>query len=174
MQAGLQAMPRCSLSYAKIMQTESRDASWLASYAEVQLILCKDIKNMRLRQLLSKKPVVISLFFSSLRQFLMISTFFYLFTFLPFHHLHPRRHERKTINYANCHNKNTPTATTKMRQLPQQKCANCHNENAPTATTKMRQLPQRKRASCHNENAPTATTKTRQLPQRKRANCHNR
>ena len=27
---------------AKIMQAESRDASLLASYAEVQLILCKD------------------------------------------------------------------------------------------------------------------------------------
>ena len=37
-------MLRCSLSYAKIMQTESRDASLLASYAEVQLILCKDTK----------------------------------------------------------------------------------------------------------------------------------
>ena len=29
------------VSYAKIMQTESIDASLLASYAEVQLILCK-------------------------------------------------------------------------------------------------------------------------------------
>ena len=150
MQAGLQAMPRCSLSYAKIMQTESRGASWLASYAEVQLILCKDIKNMRLRQLLNKKPVVISLFFRDCDRFWWYQPFFYLFTFLPFHHLDPRRHERKTINYANCHNKNAPTATTKMRQLSQQKHANCHNKNAPTATTKTRQLPQQKRANCHN------------------------
>ena len=30
------------VSFAKIMQTESRDASLLASYAEVQLILYKD------------------------------------------------------------------------------------------------------------------------------------
>ena len=30
---------------AKIMQTESRDASLLASSAEVQLILCKDNAN---------------------------------------------------------------------------------------------------------------------------------
>ena len=29
------------VSYAKIMQTESRDASLLAIYAEVQLIFCK-------------------------------------------------------------------------------------------------------------------------------------
>ena len=43
--------------------------------------------------------------------------------------------ERKTINCANCHNENTPTATTKTRQLPQRKRANCHNKNAPTATT---------------------------------------
>ena len=62
------------------MQTESRDASWLASYAEVQLILCKDIKNMRLRQLLSKKPVVISFFFEIATGFDDISLFF---TFLP-------------------------------------------------------------------------------------------
>ena len=49
MQACLQAMPRCSLSYTKIMQTESRDASLLASYAEVQLILCKDNANREQR-----------------------------------------------------------------------------------------------------------------------------
>jgi len=48
----------------------------------------------------------------------------------------------KTDNLANCHNEIPPTATMKMRQLPQQKCANCHNKNAPTVTTKMRQLPQ--------------------------------
>ncbi len=34
-------MLRCSLSYAKIMQTESRTTSSLDCYAEVQLILCK-------------------------------------------------------------------------------------------------------------------------------------
>ena len=42
MQACLQALQRCSLSFAKIVQTESRDASLLASFAEVQPILCKD------------------------------------------------------------------------------------------------------------------------------------
>ena len=31
-------MPRCSLSYAKIVQTESRTTSLLECYAEVQLI----------------------------------------------------------------------------------------------------------------------------------------
>ena len=31
-----------SLSYAKIVQTECKDASLLASFAEVQPILCKD------------------------------------------------------------------------------------------------------------------------------------
>ena len=45
MQACLQAMPRCSLSYVKIMQIESKDASLLASYAEMQLILCANICN---------------------------------------------------------------------------------------------------------------------------------
>ena len=50
MQACLQAMPRCSLSYTKIMQTESRDASLLASYAEVQLILYKDMQFYRVAQ----------------------------------------------------------------------------------------------------------------------------
>jgi hypothetical protein len=34
-------------------------------------------------------------------------------------------------------------------QLPHQKCANCHIKNAPTATSKMRQLPHQKRANCH-------------------------
>ncbi len=33
------------VSYAKIMQTESIDASLLASYADVQLILCANICN---------------------------------------------------------------------------------------------------------------------------------
>ncbi|MCI6110393.1 MAG: hypothetical protein MR706_02025, partial [Prevotella sp.] len=37
------------LSYAKIMQTESIDASLLASYAEVQLILYKDNANREQR-----------------------------------------------------------------------------------------------------------------------------
>ena len=35
-------MRRYLMVVAKIMQAESRDASLLASYAEVQLILCKD------------------------------------------------------------------------------------------------------------------------------------
>ena len=35
---------------AKIMQAESRDASLLASYAEVQLILCKDMQFYRVAQ----------------------------------------------------------------------------------------------------------------------------
>ena len=38
-------MLRCSLSYAKIMQTERRISSLLGYYAEVQLILCKDNAN---------------------------------------------------------------------------------------------------------------------------------
>ena len=37
------------VSFAKIMQTESIDASLLASYAEVQLILCKDNANREQR-----------------------------------------------------------------------------------------------------------------------------
>ena len=37
------------VSFAKIMQTESRDASLLASYAEVQLILYKDNANREQR-----------------------------------------------------------------------------------------------------------------------------
>ena len=37
-------MPRCSLSYAKIVQTESRTSSSLECYAEVQPILCKDTR----------------------------------------------------------------------------------------------------------------------------------
>ena len=41
MQACLQSLLRCSLSYAKIMQTEGRDASLLAIFAEVQLIFYK-------------------------------------------------------------------------------------------------------------------------------------
>ena len=41
-QACLDVMPSRSLSYAKIMQTESRDSSLLVIYAEVQLIFCKD------------------------------------------------------------------------------------------------------------------------------------
>ena len=135
MRAGLQAMPRCSLSYAKIMQTESRGASWLASYAEVQLILCKDNANREQRCKLAcklcrraaylmqryKKHEITTTFkqetcrnltfFSRLRQVLMISAFFYLFTFLPFHHLPPAgMNERRLI---------VPTATTKTRQLPQ-------------------------------------------------------
>ena len=41
MQACLNVLPRCSLSYAKIMQTECRTSSLLERFAEVQLILCK-------------------------------------------------------------------------------------------------------------------------------------
>ena len=151
MQAGLQAMPRCSLSYAKIMQTESRDASWLASYAEVQLILCKDNANREQRCKLAcklcrgaaylmqryKKHEITTTFkqetcrnltfFSRLRQVLMISAFFLPFYFFTFPPPSPPAgmNERRLI---------VPTATTKMRQLPQQKRANCHNKNAPTAT----------------------------------------
>ena len=40
-QACLIVMPRCSLSYAKIAQIESRTTSLLECYAEVQPILCK-------------------------------------------------------------------------------------------------------------------------------------
>ena len=36
--------------FAKIMQTESRDASLLASYAEMQLILCKYMQFYRVAQ----------------------------------------------------------------------------------------------------------------------------
>ena len=49
MQACLQSLQRCSLSYAKIVQTESRDASLLAIFAEVQPILCKDSANREQR-----------------------------------------------------------------------------------------------------------------------------
>ena len=45
MQACLQSLQRCSLSFAKIVQTESRDASLLAIFAEVQPIFCKVKKN---------------------------------------------------------------------------------------------------------------------------------
>ena len=38
------------ISFAKIMQTESRDASLLAIYAEVQLILYKDMQFYRVAQ----------------------------------------------------------------------------------------------------------------------------
>ena len=38
------------VSYAKIMQIESIDASLLASYAEVQLILCKYMQFYRVAQ----------------------------------------------------------------------------------------------------------------------------
>ena len=41
--------PLDTFTCAKIMQTESRDASLLASYAEVQLILCKDNANREQR-----------------------------------------------------------------------------------------------------------------------------
>ncbi len=41
-QAYLNVLPSCSLCSTKIMQTESREASWLAVFAEVQLIFDKD------------------------------------------------------------------------------------------------------------------------------------
>lgn len=41
-QAYLNVLPRRSLCSTKIMQTESREASWLAVFAEVQLIFDKD------------------------------------------------------------------------------------------------------------------------------------
>ena len=40
-QSSLLELLRCSLSYAKIVQTESRRSSLLEYYAEVQPILCK-------------------------------------------------------------------------------------------------------------------------------------
>ena len=40
-------MPRCSLSYAKIVQTESRTSSLFECFAEVQPILYKDIHYLR-------------------------------------------------------------------------------------------------------------------------------
>ena len=43
-QAYLNVLPRCSLCSTKIMQTESKEASWLASFAEVQLMFYKDSK----------------------------------------------------------------------------------------------------------------------------------
>ena len=44
-QACLNVMPRCSQSYAKIVQTESRISSLFECSAEVQPILCKDCAN---------------------------------------------------------------------------------------------------------------------------------
>jgi len=41
----LNALLRCSLSYAKIVQTERRASSLLERFAEVQPILCKDSAN---------------------------------------------------------------------------------------------------------------------------------
>ena len=41
-QACLNIMPSRSLSYAKIMQIESRTSNLFECYAEMQLILCKD------------------------------------------------------------------------------------------------------------------------------------
>ena len=50
MQACLQSLQRCSLYFAKIVQTESRDASLLAIVAEVQPILCKVKKKYPFKQ----------------------------------------------------------------------------------------------------------------------------
>ena len=57
MQACLQSLQRCSLSFAKIVQTESRDASLLAIFAEVQPIFCKDKKNILLNKVVLNKVV---------------------------------------------------------------------------------------------------------------------
>ena len=45
-------MLRCSLSYSKIVQTESRTLSLLERYAEVQPILSKDGANRKQQSLL--------------------------------------------------------------------------------------------------------------------------
>ena len=50
MQACLQSVQRCSLYFAKIVQTESRDASLLAIFAEVQPILYKVKKKYPFKQ----------------------------------------------------------------------------------------------------------------------------
>ena len=50
MQACLQSLQRCGLYFAKIVQTESRDASLLAIFAEVQPILCKVKKKYPFKQ----------------------------------------------------------------------------------------------------------------------------
>ena len=50
MQACLQSLQRCSLYFAKIVQTESRDASLLAIFAEVQPILYKVKKKYPFKQ----------------------------------------------------------------------------------------------------------------------------
>ena len=117
MQAGLQAMPRCKLA-CKLC----RGAAYLM----------QRYKKHKITTTFKQKTCRNINFFSRLRQILMISYFFLLFylstTFTP-----AGMNERRLI---------MPTATTKMRQLSQQKHANCHNENAPTATTKTRQLPQ--------------------------------
>ena len=44
-QACLNVLLRCSQSYAKIVQTESRTSSLIEYFAEVQPILCKDCAN---------------------------------------------------------------------------------------------------------------------------------
>ena len=130
------------------MQTESRDASWLASYAEVQLILCKDIKKHEITTTFKQETCRnLTFFFEIATGFDDISLFFtFLLFYLSTTFTPAGMNERRLI---------MPTATTKMRQLSQQKHANCHNKNAPTATTKMRQLPQRKSANCHNEKHPS-------------------
>ena len=45
MQSSVLELLRCSQSYAKIVQTESRISSLLECFAEVQPILCKDCAN---------------------------------------------------------------------------------------------------------------------------------
>ena len=48
-------MLRCSLSYAKIVQTEGKKTSLLEFYAEVQPILCKDTLILGVLQLSDAK-----------------------------------------------------------------------------------------------------------------------
>ena len=48
-------LPRCQLSYAKMMQTECRTSSLLVRYAEVPAILCKVTEKIIQLQILDKK-----------------------------------------------------------------------------------------------------------------------
>ena len=64
MQACLQAMPRCRLSYAKIMQTESITSSLFERFAEVPLILCKDKYKNDNQQVFMQKSFILNEHFS--------------------------------------------------------------------------------------------------------------
>jgi len=48
-------LPRCQLSYAKMMQAECRTSSLLVRYAEVPAILCKVTEKIIQLQILDKK-----------------------------------------------------------------------------------------------------------------------